>query len=85
MQSTYHHHKVEIDENDHPEAYWLAATVNASGAICQRMGIGRKSPNKHINFADYPGIDILGINNEMIRKIMEEVHESFKEILAGAS
>ena len=76
------HHKdlaISADEEDAAQLLRLAATVNLAGFICMKLGIGRRQPLDELNVADCAGATALGLSDEQVTGVLEEIDEVFNE------
>ena len=82
VMSTLHHEDlmISLDEEENGEALLqLTATVNLSGQICQKLGIGQREPNDELDILQTAGAKALDLNEEDVESALIEIDEIFTQ------
>ena len=82
VMSTLHYQDLQIavDEEENGEALLrLTATVNLSGQICRKLGIGQREADEDLNLMESPGAIVLELSEEEIQSALEEIDQVFSD------
>ncbi|MDX2495456.1 MAG: HDOD domain-containing protein [Desulfuromusa sp.] len=82
VMSTMHHEDliISLDEEENAEALLrLTATVNLSGHICRKLGIGQREPDEELDLLKCLGAKALDLDEEDVQSALIEVEEVFNE------
>ncbi len=83
VMATLHHEDLNIDlddeEIDGPTLLRLTATVNFSGHVCMRLGIGQREPNEALDLLQCPGVKALDLDEADLQAAVQEVEQIFTE------
>lgn len=71
------HHQLSEMAQDEPHIYQLTALVNLADDLCYKHGIGVREP-QNIDLSNHPAIALLGLDNEMLLKIEEELPVAYQ-------
>ncbi len=69
----------ELDDFDAKAVAKLAATINLSGHICLRLGLGQREPDADLNVFACPGAQALGLNESQVDEAIDEINNVFNE------
>jgi len=82
VMSTLHHEDlvISLDEEENAEALLrLTATVNLSGHVCRKLGIGQRGPDEDLDLLKSPGAKALDLDESEVQNALIEVQEVFTE------
>ncbi len=82
VMSTLHHADlmIAVDEEDNGEALLkLTATVNLSGQVCRKLGIGQREPDEDLDILATPGATALELDEDDVDSAVAEVGDVFEE------
>ncbi len=81
VMSTLHHEDVIISpEEENAEALLrLTATVNLSGQVCRKLGIGQREPDEELDLLKGPGAKALDLDEADVESALIEVEETFTQ------
>jgi len=82
VMSTLHYDDMQIavDEEENGEALLrLTATVNLSGFVCRKLGIGQREPDEDLNLLETPGAIVLELDEDEVQSALDEVDQVFTE------
>lgn len=77
IESTLHHHDLNLSPTDRPEIYRLCAVVRLAGAFCCHLGIGQTPTAEPRDLAQSDSAAILGLDAGSIEEILGEFRGSF--------
>jgi len=80
VMSTLHHEDliISLDEEENGEALLrLTATVNLSGQICRKLGIGQRQPDEELDLLNCPGAKALELDEQEVQSALIEVDDVF--------
>lgn len=79
IQSALHHVDLDIDSEEEPFILTLAAVVNVAGCLCQKLGIGQREPEPHLDVSQSKGALVLELSNRFLDEIEREIDKAFSE------
>ncbi|MCD6580301.1 MAG: HDOD domain-containing protein [Desulfuromusa sp.] len=81
VMSTLHHEDVIISpEEENAELLLrLTATVNLSGQVCRKLGIGQREPDEELDLLKGPGAKALDLDEADVESALIEVEETFTQ------
>lgn len=77
--SVLYHNDPPTAEKIEQRASTLAALVNLGGAFCMRLGFGQRVPQTDIHIADSPCAATLGLEEDHINDILQDIPEAFAQ------
>ncbi len=80
VMATLHHEDllISLDDEENGEALLeLTATVNLSGRICTKLGIGHREPDDELDLLDTPGARALDLDDDDVESALTEIDEAF--------
>lgn len=81
VMSTLHHEDVIIspEEENADLLLRLTATVNLSGQVCRKLGIGQREPDEELDLLKGPGAKALNLEEADVESALIEVDETFTQ------
>lgn len=81
VMAVLHHEDVKFadDADESKELIRLTATVNLSGHISLKLGLGQREPDGGLDVADCRGAKTLDLTSAQVEEVIEEIKEVFTE------
>lgn len=75
----FHDSITQINGDEEPERYRLAATVNLADAMCRKLGIGQREPEADLELSTIPGAQVLAVEPDQAEQLLEEFRTFFEK------